>query len=159
MCIRDSWPSNPSDAYSVPDCVLRRNFRLRFGLLADEQSGVGDRNALAAWSRSCDGGTRGHHGLNRRFRRSANSATLNCLVACECERARSIDRTLQSLLSLPARSLDDRSKWPLVVPHRDEGQQEAIWNDRRGTLLVAKEEIVKFDQYYEHVRTRMPPDS
>ena len=36
------------------------NFRLRFGLLADEQSGVGDRNALAAWSRSCDGGTRGH---------------------------------------------------------------------------------------------------
>src|SRR5665811_1189922 len=41
----------------------------------------------------------------------------------------------------------------------DEGQCEAIWNDRRGALLIAREEIVKFDQDYEHIRTRMPPDS
>jgi hypothetical protein len=41
----------------------------------------------------------------------------------------------------------------------DEGQQEAIWDNRRGAVLVANKEIKKFDQNEEHIRTRVPPDS
>src|SRR5450830_1392543 len=41
----------------------------------------------------------------------------------------------------------------------DEGQQEAIWDNRRGAVLVANKEIDKFDQHEEHIRTRVPPDS